>query len=123
MVSQQVNEQFAIELSPNVLIFISTAFFINIIIQITFKILVCRLIYKKGPLKDNPINVMILADELQKIPAFIIVQPQMVMVLYEKNIGTKYGQAGCLFLHVFVFASVHTVCSSFICGFAIACLR
>ena len=85
--------------------------------------LVFRLIYKKGRLKDNPMNVLILADELQKLPGLLVIQPLVIMTYYDKDIGAKYGQVGCLIAHIGVFATIHTFASSFVGGFAIACLR
>ena len=113
-------ETFSIEFSTSIFVVVIAVYIVNLIIHLTFKILVFRLIYKKGPLKDNPMNVLILAEQL---PGLLIVQPQMIMTWYKKDIVSKYGQAGCIFFHALVFTTIHTIASSFVSGFAIACLR
>ena len=118
-----IDKQFVIKLSHPALTFVAIIFFMNTIIHVAFRIIVFRLIYKKGPLKDNPINVLILIDELQKLTSQLIVQPLVMLVLYEPHIGSKYGQNGCLLLHILVLASCHSICAGFCGGFAIACLR
>ena len=75
---------------------------------LTFKVLIFRLIYKKGPLIDSPINILILFDELGWFLQLIFI-PQMFYILHVKNTEELHGQKGCLFLHIYVLL----VCSVF----------
>ena len=83
---------------------------------LTFKVLIFRLIYKKGPLIDSPINILILFDELGWFVQLIF-QPQMFYILHVKNTEELHGQKGCLFLCIiYVLLVVFG-------GLAIACFR
>ena len=90
--------------------------------MLTFKVLVFRLMYKKGPLIDNPINVLILFDELGWFLQLIFI-PQMFYILHVKNTEELHGQKGCLFLHAYVLLAVFSIFQFLFGGLAIACLR
>ena len=89
---------------------------------LTFKVLIFRLIYKKGPLFDSPINILILFDELGWFVQLIF-QPQMFYILHVKNTEELHGQKGCLFLHIYVLLGVFSIFQFLFGGLAIACLR
>ena len=57
----------------------------GMIVHVTYRILIFRLIYKKGPLIENPINVLILVDEIQWMTQ-LLHHPQMFYILYTSKI-------------------------------------
>ena len=94
----------------------------GMIVHVTYRILIFRLIYKKGPLIENPINVLILVDEIQWMTQ-LLHHPQMFYILYIKDLEEEHEQSGCLFLHVFVLVGVFSILQFLYGGLAIACLR
>ena len=100
--SHHHTRQFTLELMGPLLAAITGIFVLCTLVNLLFKILVFRLIYKKGPLMENPVNVLILVDEVEKFANCLLVQPQIVMIFYEPHIELKYGEAGCAFLHLYV---------------------
>ena len=89
---------------------------------LTFKVLLFRLIYKKGPLIDSPINILILFDELGWFVQLIF-QPQMFSIFHVKNTEELHGQKGCLFLPIYVLLVVFSIFQFLFGGLGIACLR
>ena len=91
-------------------------------VHLTYKVLVSRLIYKKGPLSKNPINVLILVDEIQWMVQ-LVHHSQMFYILHVRDVQKLHGQNGCLFLHIFVLVGIFSILQFVFGGLAIACLR
>ena len=91
-------------------------------VHLTYKVLVFRLIYKKGPLSKNPINLLILVDEIQWMVQ-LVHHSQMFYILHVRDVQKLHGQNGCLFLHIFVLVGIFSILQFVFGGLAIACLR
>ena len=91
-------------------------------VHLTYKVLVFRLIYKKGPLSENPINLLILVDEIQWMVQ-LVHHSQMFYILHVRDVQKLHGQNGCLFLHIFVLVGIFSILQFVFGGLAIACLR
>ena len=111
-----------LELSDISLAFLVTVWCLGTCVHLTYIVLVFRLIYKKGPLSENPINVLILVDEIQWM-AQLVHQPLMFYILYVKDVEKFHGQFGCLLLHIFVLVGVFSIFQFVFGGLAITCLR
>ena len=111
-----------LEISNISLAILVLVWFLGMIVNVTYRILIFRLINKKGPLIENPINVLILVDEFQWMIE-LVHHPQRFYILYVKNMEEKHGQLGCLFLHTFVLFRVFSILQYLYGGLAIACLR
>ena len=92
------------------------------LVHLTYKVLIFKLIYKKGSLTDNPINLLILVDEIQWM-AQLIHQPLMFYILYVRDVRKFHGQFGCLLLHIFVLVGMFSIFQFVFGGMAITCLR
>ena len=92
------------------------------LVHLAYRVLVFRLIDKKGSLKDNPINLLILVDEIQWM-AQLVHQPLMFYILYARDVKNLHGQFGCLLLHIFVLLGIFSIFQFVFGGLAITCLR
>ena len=111
-----------LEMSDKSLVALIFVWCLGTLVHLTYKALVFRLIYKKGSLKDNPINLLILVDEIQWM-AQLVHQPLMFYILYVKDVEKFHGQFGCLLLHIFVLVGVFSIFQFVFGGLAITCLR
>ena len=96
---------FTLEIKGTSLIFLTTISTLKVLFQIIFKTLVLRLIYKKGSLLRNPINILILLEEVEHLVLQILLDVQTIYILGNRSIEETHGQNGCLFLHIFVAVS------------------
>ena len=111
-----------LEISEESLVALILVWCLGTLVHLTYRVLVFRLIYKKGSLQDNPINLLILVDEIQWM-AQLVHQPLMFYILYVKDVQKFHGQFGCLLLHIFVLVGVFTIFQFVFGGLAITCLR
>ena len=79
------NTQFTTVFSSSFVISLTGIFTFNSLMTIMFKVLVYRLIYKKGPLSENPINVLILVNETESMLGTFIGYGQMIAILSENR--------------------------------------
>ena len=77
------NTQFTTEFSSGFVIALASVFALNSLNIIIFRVLVYRLIYKKGSLLENPINVLILVSETESMLGALIGYGQLIIILYE----------------------------------------
>ena len=111
-----------LEISDKSLVALVLVWCLGTLVHLAYRVLVFRLIYKKGSLKDNPINLLILVDEIQWM-AQLVHQPLMFYILYVKDVQKFHRQFGCLLLHIFVLVGVFTIFQFVFGGLAITCLR
>ena len=79
------NNQFTTVFSSSFVIGLTGIFTFNSLTTIMFKVLVYRLIYKKGPLSENPINVLILINETESMLGTLIGYGQMIAIFSENR--------------------------------------
>ena len=94
---------FTLEIKDEALVVYAVISVIKLICHVLFKALVFRLIYKKGSLVKNPINILILVEEVEHLVLISVLEVSTFYLRYNTNVEASHGQAGCLFLHVYVF--------------------
>ena len=96
-----------LELSDISLAFLVTVWCLGTCVHLTYIVLVFRLIYKKGPLSENPINVLILVDEMQWMVQLVHHSQMFICYTYEmsRSYMDKMVAFSCTYLCLLVFSA------------------